>query len=65
MGQVVNIPGIGVQASQSVQAWPVAPGLAIFAAGGEVAAGAGDLLLLETGSPDNLLLETGDALLLE
>lgn len=27
--------------------------------------GGGSLLLLETGSPDNLLLETGDAILLE
>lgn len=39
--------------------------LLLLGVGGSTPAGGGDLLLLETGSPDNLLLETSDNLLLE
>lgn len=62
---VLNIPAIGIQATSSLQARPYVPGLMVMSAGGEDVAVGGNLLLLETGSPDNLLLETGDALLLE
>ena len=37
----------------------------LLGVGWTVVAGGGDVLLLETGSPDNLLVETGDNLLLE